>query len=110
MRTIQLSKEGANKLRNNNIFLTSRDIENGPKGVAPGEWIIIYDTHKELKYLSYAGSFDSTFGPTFTVCDQIIADDINIENWITSKLQASIEFRNKFNNYQEYVLLLFKIF
>lgn len=61
LKTLKLKASSSHKLLKNEKELSSKDIEEIPKSITPGEWILIIDEVQKRKYLSYMNPHSESF-------------------------------------------------
>lgn len=95
MKTVELSKSGALRLRNSENQLYPQDIEKKASFV-PGEWVVLFDIKNENKYTAYINTFVDTGPIIHLVCFGVVRD---IKVYLEEKITQAIKLRALFKNY-----------
>ncbi len=102
MRTLQLSKNGINKVRARHLELKISDFETSIKSLIPGEWCLIKVSNEEC----WVGFINPLIEEKFSCAHLVkaLAKDemgvFSIESFIVEKLNIAVNRRRKFLGYE----------
>lgn len=97
MKQVILSKSGAQKIRTNTYELYQKDIEGRNSGHYPGEWVIVVDNKKDVKFLGHIYSLFEEC--VFIYVHGPYSPNQKIEDFLEKKLKKALDYRARFKGY-----------
>lgn len=112
MKLLKLKPTAITKLLKGELELTSKDVDEVPKGATPGEWIFLVDETNRKKYLGYVNPHSESYHnikvlKSFSIETKFENIEETILNSISEKIENAIKKRELFNVYQEGARLVY---
>lgn len=105
MKTLKLKANSSHKLLKYERELSAKDVEEVPKSITPGEWVVITDELTRRKYLAYLNPHSEIFHHIKIIkhfpieWKESVADDLFLESVIEEVINKALYKRSLFSTY-----------
>jgi len=114
LKLLSLLPKSSSKVSRGERELSEKDVEEIPKGLTPGEWIIVQDQSAKKQYVGYCNPYSENFfkiklvhhDSKFTVNVKQIESDVAWE-LLLEKIKSAIELRKSFKDYNDGCRLIY---
>lgn len=101
LKDVELSKEGAFKVLKGTPDLYYSDILGNIKSCIPGEWVILNNQKKNIKYIGYVNPLVNNSTNVGYILTKLTDEFVDEESFLTKYLEKAIHKRNLFEGYKE---------